>query len=105
MYDVMMAFSTFSAPTNAAHATASCSSFTYHTMSNDKDDNNSKMPPPPPPMHLKVKPIVNTVAVEMGSIDVRLSPSKHPQTDLLALSMVMEDQPHAASGDVFIDLG
>ena len=90
MDDVTMAFSTFSAtPTNTEHTTASHSSYTYHTMSNDKDDNNLKMPPPPPPMHLKAKP---------SSIDAHLSPSKHSWTDLLALSMVTEDQPHAATG-------
>ena len=43
------------------------------------------MPPLPPPMHPKVKPIVNTVAVEMGSVDACPSPLKHPQTDLLTL--------------------
>ena len=104
MDDVIMAFSTFSAkPKNAVHTTAS-HSYTYCMMSNDKDDSNSKMPSPPPPICLKAKPTVNTVAIEMGSVDAHLSPSKHPQTDLLALSMVMEDQPHAATGGEFIDL-
>ena len=91
MDDVMMAFSTFSAtPTNPVHTTASYSSYTYHMRSNGKDDINSKMPLPP-----RAKPIVTTFAVEMGSVDACPSPSKHPQTDLLALSMVMEDKPHA----------
>ena len=44
-------------------------------------------------MCLKAKPIVNTVAVEMGSIDACSSPSKHPWTDLLALSEATEDNP------------
>ena len=52
----------------------------------------------------KANPIINTVAVEMGSIDACLSPSKCPWTDLLAHSTVMEDQPHAATGGDFIDL-
>ena len=105
MDDVMMAFSTFSAtPTNPVHTTASYSSYTYHMRSNGKDDINSKMPLPPPPMHQRAKPIVITFAVEMGSVDACPSPSKHLQTDLLALSMVMEDKPHAGTGGDFIDL-
>ena len=85
MDDVMMAFSTFSAtPTNAAHTTASHLSYTYCTMSNDKDEDNSKMTPPPLPMCLKAKPIVNIVAVEMGSIDA--CPSHQNVLRLICLS-------------------
>ena len=59
------------------------------------------MLPPPPPMHLEAKPTLNTVAVEMGSVDGHPSPSKHPWTALLALSLAMQDQPHAVTDGEF----